>query len=181
MQKKTNYKLDIKKNKPILVLLPVLLLILISILIFNISERPIKLKVTPDKKNVKPGDIITYTIKMGATKNLASMKFKIVIPKGLTFVSGEEVNGLKQKLNASKAEFTESTKVFMVGSSDYSSRRETILMTFKCSVNEDATGKKDIELIIDEDDFFDTSDEMKNIPVEYSNTKSIVNITIDSK
>ena len=163
-------------------LLIVLFLIIIIILIvgYKFIKSPVKFTVVPNATEVHPGDVITYNVKISTVRNLASMKFKIVIPEGLTFIEGKEVDGLKSKLNAAKAEFTNATKVFVVGSSNYSNFGETLLMTFKCSVNDNASGKKDITLIIDEDDFFDTSDNMNNIPIEYSNLGSTVNITVQN-
>ena len=92
---------------------------------------------------------------MSAIQNLAGLKFKLIIPEGLTFIEGKEVDGIQTTLNAAKAEFTPSTKVFVVGSSNYSSDTDTTLMTFKCSVDSDAIGDKEITFSIDEDDVFD--------------------------
>lgn len=164
-----------KKKK--LMMLLFFITIIILFLGYKFVKFPVKFVVEPNVTEAHPGDIITYNVKIKAVRNLASMKFKIVIPDGLTFIEGEEVSGLKTKLNAAKAEFTESTKIFIVGASNYSSFGDTLLMTFRCSVNDDASGKKDISFILDEDDFFDTSDDMNNISVEYSNLGSTVNIT----
>ena len=143
--------------------------------IFALNE--LKLTITPSVTEAHPGDVITYTVKMSAVQNLAGMKFKIIIPEGLTFVEGKEVDDLQETLHAAKAEFTPSTKVFVVGSSNYSSDEETVLMTFKCSVDTGTTGNKEITFEIDEDDIFDTTPAMNNIPVDYSDTGSVVNIT----
>ena len=166
-----------KKKKMILMFfLLFLTIIVILILEYKFIECPVKFTVIPSETEVHPGDIVTYNVKISAVRNLGSMKFKIVIPEGLTFMEGKEVDGLQSKLNAVKAEFIESTKVFVIGLSNYSSTIDTLLMTFKCSVNDDASGKKDITFIIDEDDIFDTSDDMNNIPVEYSNLGSTINV-----
>lgn len=140
----------------------------------------VKFTITPNVTEAHPGDEITYTVKMSAVQNLAGIKFKLVIPEGLTFIEGKEVDGLDETLHAVKAEFTESTKIFVAGSSNYSSNTDTTLMTFKCLVNEDVTGDKEIKFIIDEDDIFDTTDDMNNIPIDYSNPGSKVKITIPS-
>lgn len=176
-KKKDNAKnYDIKNKKFIIPIFLALIIIVVLIVGLIFINRPMKFTITPNETEVKPGDIITYNVKISSVRNLASMKFKLVIPEGLTFIEGTEVDDLKSKLNAAKAEFTASTKVFIVGSSDYSSWKDTELMTFKCSVNDDASGKKDITLIIDEDDIFDTSKEMNNIKVEYSDLDSTINI-----
>lgn len=169
-------KFGMKNMKIIIPLLLSLIIIIALIIVLIFINRPMKFTITPNETEAKPGDIITYSVKISSVRNLASMKFKLIIPEGLTFIEGTEVDGLKSKLNAAKAEFTESTKVFIVGSSDYSSWKDTELMTFKCSVNDDASGKKDITLLIDEDDIFDTSEEMNNIQIEYSDLDSTINI-----
>ena len=70
--------------------------------------------------------------------------------------SGKAVDGLQSLLNSAKAEFTESTKVFIVGSSNYTSTEDTALMKFQCKVNDDATGSQTVEFYIDDpDNLFD--------------------------
>ena len=126
--------------------------------------------IKPDKTEARPGDTISYTISLGAATNLRSIKIKLSIPEGLTYVagSGKTPDGLEATLNnAQKAAFTESTKVFIVATADgYTSTTETLLMEFKCTVNEGASGNKAIDLIIDPDDIFDT---------DYNNIGYVVN------
>ena len=126
--------------------------------------------IKPDKTEAHPGDTISYTISLGAATNLRSIKIKLSIPEGLTYVanSGKTPDGLEATLNnAQKASFTESTKVFIVATADgYTSTTETLLMEFECKVNEGASGNKAIDLIIDPDDIFDTG---------YDNINYVVN------
>ena len=126
--------------------------------------------IKPDKTEAHPGDTISYTISLGAATNLRSIKIKLSIPEGLTYVanSGKTPDGLEATLNnAQKAAFTESTKVFIVATADgYTSTTETLLMEFECKVNEGASGNKAIDLIIDPDDIFDTG---------YDNINYVVN------
>lgn len=77
------------------------------------------------------------------------MRFEIIIPDGLTYVegSGKAVEGLAAKLKAPIAEFTESTKMFVAGSGNYTSTDETELMTFQCKVNADASGEQVVKLL----------------------------------
>lgn len=115
-------------------------------------------KMTADKTEASPGDTITYTAYIGPIDSLYGMKFKLKFPSGLTYVegSGKAVDGLQSLLNAAKAEFTESTKVFIVGSSNYTSTADTALMKFQCKVNDDATGSQTVEFYIDDpDNLFD--------------------------
>ena len=152
--------------------------IILSLLPMQIfAESTVRFTITPSVTEAHPGDEITYTVKMSAVQNLAGMKFKLVIPEGLTFIEGKEVDGLQETMHAAKAEFTPKTLVFVVGSSDYSSNADTTLMTFKCSVDSGAIGEKEITFIIDNDDIFDTSEDMINIPIDYSNPGSTVEIT----
>ena len=126
--------------------------------------------INPDKTEAHPGDTISYTISLGAVTNLRSIKIKLSIPEGLTYVagSGKTPDGLEETLNnAQKAAFTESTKVFIVATAaGYTSTTDTLLMEFKCTVNEGASGNKAIDLIIDPDDIFDT---------DYDNIGYVVN------
>ena len=153
-----------------------LLLFIILIHTKTYASDSFNLSIVPNIDKVNPGDEITYTVKIGAVHNLAGFKFKLVIPEGLSFVGGQEVSNIKTTLNAVKAEFTETTKVFVIGSSNYTSNSETVLMTFKCLANENAIGKQYISLIINEDDVFDTSIEMNNIIVNYYKDNSLVEV-----
>ena len=163
------------KSKKIIASL-LIIAIMISLMPIKIfAVNALKLTITPSVTEAHPGDEITYTVKMSAVQNLAGMKFKLVIPEGLTFIEGKVVDGLQATLNAAKAEFTKSTKVFVVGSSNYSSDSDTTLMTFKCSVDSESTGDKEVTFIVNEGDTCDTS--YNDIEVDYSNTGSKVTIT----
>lgn len=163
------------KSKKIIASL-LIIAIMISLMPIRIfAANTLNLTITPDVTEAHPGDEITYTVKMSAVQNLAYLKFKLEIPEGLTFIEGQAVDGLQATLNAAKAEFTTKTKVFVAGSCNYSSNSDTTLMTFKCSVDSETNGNKEVKFIFDEDDAFDTSYE--NIPVNYTNTGSNVNIT----
>ena len=165
------------KLKKILALL-LIISIMISLLPTPIfAVNPVKFSIIPSVSEAHPGDEITYTVKMSAVQNLAGMKFKLLIPDGLTFVEGKEVEGLQTTLNAAKAEFTPATLVFVVGSSNYSCNEDTTLMTFKCTVDSETVGEKEVTFIIDNDDIFDTTADMNNIPIDYSNPGSTVEIT----
>ena len=128
------------KNR-IIALLIVVAIMLSLLPTKTFAENNLNLTITPNVTEAHPGDEITYTVKMSAVQNLAGMKFKLVIPEGLTFVEGSAVDGLQATLNAAKAEFTTATKVFVVGSSNYSSDSDTTLMTFKCSVDSECNGR----------------------------------------
>ena len=125
---------------------------------FAVTGKSTYFKMTADKTEASPGDTVTYTAYIGPVDGLAAIKFKLKFPSGLTYVegSGKAVDGLQSLLNSAKAEFTESTKVFIVGSSNYTSTEDTALMTFQCKVNDDATGSQTVEFYIDDpDNLFD--------------------------
>ena len=113
--------------------------------------------ITPDKTEVNPGDTITYTVTIGPVVNFQSANFTLVIPEGLTFVSGTLAEGLKELTGAAEASFTESTLTFFHGGiGEYTSDQDTKLMTFVCTVDERASGNYIIE-IMDDYDFADSN------------------------
>ena len=125
---------------------------------FAVTGKSTYFKMTADKTEASPGDTVTYTAYIGPVDGLAAIKFKLKFPSGLTYVegSGKAVDGLQSLLNSAKAEFTESTKVFIVGSSNYTRTEDTALMKFQCKVNDDATGSQTVEFYIDDpDNLFD--------------------------
>ena len=134
---------------------------------FAVTGKSSYYKMTPDKATASPGDTITYSVKLGPIDSVCCMRFEIIIPDGLTYVegSGKAVEGLAAKLKAPIAEFTESTKMFVAGSGNYTSTDETELMTFQCKVNADASGEQVVKLYVeDPDDLFDQDED--NIAVD---------------
>ena len=134
---------------------------------FAVTGKSSSYKMTPDKTTASPGDTITYSVKLGPIDSVCCMRFEIIIPDGLTYVegSGKAVEGLAAKLKAPIAEFTESTKMFVAGSGNYTSTDETELMTFQCKVNADASGEQVVKLYVeDPDDLFDQDED--NIAVD---------------
>ena len=153
-----------KRITSILLCFVVLFSMLVSAVpVYAATGKSTSFTMTPDEANVHPGDIITYTIEMGAVDGIYGMLFELVIPEGLTYVdgSGKAVDGLQSKLSAAKAEFVELTKIFIVGSCNYTSTESTPLMTFQCKVNDDVLGsnsevQKTVEILVeDEDNIFD--------------------------
>ena len=134
---------------------------------FAVTGKSSYYKMTPDKTTASTGDTITYSVKLGPIDSVCCMRFEIIIPDGLTYVegSGKAVEGLAAKLKAPIAEFTESTKMFVAGSGNYTSTDETELMTFQCKVNADASGEQVVKLYVeDPDDLFDQDED--NIAVD---------------
>lgn len=102
------------------------------------TEDPITVKITTDKATANRGDTIEYTVSVGPIKRWQSANFTLVIPEGLTYVSGAEITGLVDKLGAEKAKYTESTKTLVIyGGGSYNSTVSTDIMKFSCTVNSD--------------------------------------------
>lgn len=135
---------------------------------FAVTGKTTTLTATPDKTTAIPGETINYTVTLGAVDDLLGIKFKLIIPDGLTFVSGVECAGVKEALHASFAEYTPSTKVFLADPENYTSSSELQLMTFSCKVNDDAVGEQTVKLYIDDPDNYYDSD-LDNIEVIVSN------------
>ena len=101
-----------------------------------------------------PGDTITYTITMGAVSDLGSIQMVLDIPAGLTYVSGSGAlaPGLKAKLGFDDISFTENAATGRciingaASAADYASTADTVIATFRCTVNADATGVQELGL-----------------------------------
>ena len=151
-------------NKRITSLLLCLVMI-VSLLVTAVSvfaAGSVKFTMTSDKAKASPGDTITYTVTMGEVSRFDSLKYKLSIPEGLTFVagSGKLADNLKETLNCVDTAWTESTKVFYITlCSDgigYTSTTPTELMTFQCKVDDGATGSLKIEFIIEPNNCYDS-------------------------
>ena len=108
-------------------------------------------KLVADKTEASPGDTINCTAYLGPVKRMNAMKFKLKFPEGLTYVanSGQAEPGIRDKMGAWSAEFTESTKVWLVLGGNYTTDTETKLMTFQFTVDSGASGDYTVELISD--------------------------------
>ena len=104
----------------------------------------VELKVTADKTEASPGDTITFTITLGPVSDMGTMQMDLVIPEGLTYVanSGKLADGLRETLGYDTADWTEVTKRIngVASAADYSSDKDTVLATFQCTVDDDASG-----------------------------------------
>ena len=110
---------------------------------YVLAATPTPITVTADKASACEGETITYSIKIGAVEHMQGFEFKVSIPTGLTYVSATVATGLKETLGSDKADWTESSKKFIVaGGGDYSSSSETAIMELKCTVDVGATVSK---------------------------------------
>ena len=114
------------------------------------------LTVAADKTTAAPGDTITYTITMGPVSDIGSIQMVLDIPSGLTYVSGSGslAAGLKAKLGFDSFDYTEGTedgkpRIMINGvasAADYESAADTVIATFKCTVDAGATGTLELGL-----------------------------------
>ena len=129
------------------------------------ASASVDFTVKADAATANPGDTITFEVSVAPVANVGGIVFTLNIPEGLSFVAGSSsVNAaLKGSMNFGEASFAESTLVF-VGVSNESSNiaADTVLMTFKCTVDAAAAGSKTVTLDVLADDVFDA--DLNNIP-----------------
>ena len=135
--------------------------------------------VTADKTTANPGDTITYAVELGSVTIMGGVAFELEIPAGLTYVASSATypSDLQAKMDAFLVKWIEETKIFMVASCDYSSTEATTLLTFQCTVDEEASGEKTVALVIDPDNVLDTDDELMG----YTVTNAKVTVTAAPK
>lgn len=109
----------------------------------SLAAGKVALKISAANASPSKGDTVTFSVTVGEVKNLTNMEFVIDVPEGLTYVekSAKLADGLKETLMVAAADWTETTKKFtMYGDSAYTSATDTLIMTFDCKVNNDASG-----------------------------------------
>lgn len=110
-----------------------------------------------DKTSANPGDTINFTIYMQQTGTQTCMEGTLVIPDGLTFVtgSGKLEDGIKTTLGWDAVDWTPDPNMILngYGSEDFTGEEKIALMKFQCTVDSDATAKnyevKLIDLVAD--------------------------------
>lgn len=109
-----------------------------------------QLKVIPDKTTANPGDVITYTLVMGPVSDLGSVQFDVVVPTGLTYLtgSGKISNGLRETLGFDWIDWTEGSKRItgVASNADFESDSDTTIGTFQCKVNNGFIGTTSVDL-----------------------------------
>lgn len=109
----------------------------------SLAAGKVALKISAANASPSKGDTVTFSVIVGEVKNLTNMDFVIDVPEGLTYVekSAKLADGLKETLMVAAADWTETTKKFtMYGDNAYTSATDTLIMTFDCKVNDDASG-----------------------------------------
>ena len=100
--------------------------------------------VKADKTSANPGETITFTIYMEQVGVILGLEGTLKIPSGLTYVagSGKTADGIKTTLGWDAFDWTEES-LFLngYGSENYTATSEIALMTFQCTVDNDAVAK----------------------------------------
>ena len=116
-----------------------------------------------DKTSANPGDTINFTIYMQQTGNQNTLEGTLVIPDGLTFVtgSGKLEDGIKTTLGWDSVEWTPVPNMILngFGSESFTGTDKLALMKFQCTVDNDATAKDYEVTLIDlvaDDENYDT-------------------------
>ena len=133
-------------NKRILSILLCLLLVA-SLLVLAVpvgaapSER-IELKVVTETTSAKAGDTIAYQIVMGPVEAIGSIQMTLDVPAGLTLAEGGIVDGAKEAMGFDALDFTQNSLMIngYASAADYKSESDTVLATFECTVDAEATG-----------------------------------------
>ena len=110
--------------------------------------------ITADKTQVQPGDTITFTITLGPVEHFGTVALELVIPEGLTFVSGALAEGLQTTLGFDQITFLTDAAPYIINGAasyqDYASTSDTVIATFQCTVGNNFTGPAQIGLLEDE-------------------------------
>ena len=137
------------------------------------------LTISTDKTNVKPNEEITYTLKMGPVTNMCNLSAFLKLSDGLTLTSGTVPEDLQQTMGTDDPP-TFNLKTLKLDTFDagrlnagYTSTTDTLLLTFTCTVNADATGDQTVTLQIDT--WYEQDDDLTDI--QYTITPAIVTVT----
>ena len=114
-----------------------------------------------DKTSANPGDTINFTIYMQQTGKMNTLEGTLVIPDGLTFVtgSGKLEDGIKTTLGWDSVEWTPVPNMILngFGSESFTGTDKLAVMKFQCTVDNDATAKDYevtlIELVADDENY----------------------------
>lgn len=103
------------------------------------ANENISFTIVADKHEAAIGEVVTYTVNIGPIDKLSAMNFTLSVPNGLEYISGEVCSGLKERLKAEKAEYTDETKTFVMYGGNYSNDTACSLITFTCKVSNEAS------------------------------------------
>ena len=137
--------------------------------------------VTADKTEAEPGDTVNFTVSLGPVSEMGTMQMVLDIPKGMTYVdgSGKLADGLKSKLRYDYTDCTEKSLMIngMASAADYSAGSETVLCTFRCTVDGGFKGKAEVGLTNLE---FLSCEDWEDHTGDYSVSKAVISVGQDA-
>ena len=102
----------------------------------------------------------------------------MVIPEGLTYVSGALAEGLQAKLGASVCGFNADLVRVVIGGMDYTSTTATTILTFTCTVNKGFEGE--LKMGVDTENwYFESASDV--IETTLNNTNATVDVECEHK
>ena len=161
----------------------VMLFTMLATAVPALAAAPVQLKVTADATSANPGDTINYTVSVGAVTNMGGLEFKLIIPSGLTIVDSSISipTGLETTIDSDGAIVVPSSKngykwSYSAQSAGYTGASDLEILSFACTVDNGASGNKNVTIKVDT--FFD-NDELDEF--EYEVTNSVVTVTAAPK
>lgn len=143
-------------------------IVLALVLVFTIMAGTLSVKaadsvnqtiftVKSSAKKVCSGDTVKYTVTLGEVRNLGSIRFRVTLPKGMELI--ENSSKVEDVLGNESTSFNEKSFIYMAGgfSEGYSSDKDTLLLSFKCKVNEQMKKGSKVGLEIDPEEIFEFS------------------------
>ncbi|MBQ6452670.1 MAG: Ig-like domain-containing protein, partial [Solobacterium sp.] len=117
------------------------------------DEAKYTITITADKETAAPGEEINFTITLGPVDRFGTFQMELAVPEGLTYKENSfEIEGgregLINTLGFDDVDWTDSVRRFIgytVGT-DYISTEDTVLATFKCTVNSGFEGSATVGL-----------------------------------
>lgn len=115
------------------------------------AEVTVMFTVDPNVTTAHPGDTITYSVYMDPVADLDGLQLTLGLPDGLTFGQADTNTNLLKAMPAEfSINFSESTLTLLIytisPSEHFTSTENGVLLTFTCTVDDDASGEKTIDL-----------------------------------
>ena len=112
-------------------------------------NTPVPVRLIPDETLVRPGDTVTYTVKIGPVTDMVGADLWLGLPDGLTVGDYDFSAEYAASNPDATLQFSSAQNHFIIYSiqqTPYTTAGETDLMTFTCTVGSEASGEMIIEL-----------------------------------
>ncbi|MBQ9993646.1 MAG: hypothetical protein IJP17_02935 [Clostridia bacterium] len=175
------------KNK--FALIAACLMIILALPMTVSAQGRTDILLTADKTSAAVGDVVTFSVHIGAVENMQGLQFRLVLPDGLSYIEGSSkvTDGLLERLNSTPsgtggefaaARFAEQSRSFIAyGAGCYSCKNPTAIMSFSCRIDS-ASAKSLVPSLTDcevSDDRFEL------IEVSVDNSRAVVSIGVSGK